>query len=60
MTIGVNTQPDFTCNRILIKNSAKEKILGITIDNNLDFKSHFENICEVTNEKRRNADSLNS
>ena len=36
---------------IIIKNSLSEKILGITIDNNLDFSDHISNICKTANQK---------
>ena len=29
-----------------IEQSDKEKLLGITLDKNLDFKCHVENICK--------------
>ena len=31
----------FSCDDIEIKNSLSEKILGLTIDNNLDFSDHI-------------------
>ena len=33
------------------KNVSEEKILGITIDNKLTFKSHLKNICKKANQK---------
>ena len=42
---------NFSCNDIIIKNSLSEKILGLTIDNNLGFSYHISNICKTTNEK---------
>ena len=41
----------FACNDTIIKNSLSEKILGLTIDNNLDFSDHISNICKTANEK---------
>ena len=32
-------------NNTEIKNSSEEKILGITIDNKLNFKSYVKNLC---------------
>ena len=34
-----------------IEQSDKEKLLGITLDRNLDFKCHVENICKKTGQK---------
>ena len=42
---------DFHYKNVVIRNSAEEKILGITIDNKLNFKSHITNICTVVNQK---------
>ena len=50
MTNGNNIY-NFACNATIIKNSLSEKILGITIDNNLDFSDHTSNICKTANEK---------
>ena len=36
---------------VVIKNSAEEKILGITIDNKLNYKAHTINLCIVANPK---------
>ena len=42
LTVGFNEPiPDFSLNNTTIKNVTKEKILGIVIDNKLNFKSHF-------------------
>ena len=46
---GCPTQ--FSYNKITIKNVSEEKILGITIDNKLIFKSHSKNICKIANQK---------
>ena len=38
---------DFSFENTTIKNAAEEKILGIVIDNNLNFKSHYlKDMCE--------------
>ena len=42
---------NFACNDTIIQNSLSEKILGLTIDNNLDFSDHISNICKTANEK---------
>ena len=36
---------------MIIKNVTEEKVLGIVIDNNLNFKSHMKKICEKANQK---------
>ena len=52
MILGFQNQKfDFHYKNVFIKNSAEEKILGITIDNKLNFKSHIINICAVANQK---------
>ena len=40
-----------SCDDIIIKNSLSKKILGLTIDNNLDFSDHITNICKTANQK---------
>ena len=52
LTLGFqDAQPNFSYNNITIKNVSEEKILGITIDNKLTFKSHLKNICKKANQK---------
>ena len=52
MTLGNgNNIFNFACNDTIIKNSLSEKILGLAIDNNLDFSDHISNICKTANEK---------
>ena len=52
LTLGFNkSSPDFSFENTIIKNVTEEKILGIVIDNNLNFKSHMKNICEKANQK---------
>ena len=54
MALGFQDQNfDFHYKNVVIRHSAKEKILGITIHNKLDFKSHIINICTVANQKLR-------
>ena len=43
--------PDFSFKNSIFKNATEEKILGIVIDNNLNFKSHMKKICEKANQK---------
>ena len=52
LTFGFqDAQPDFSYDNTAIKNVSEEKILGITIDNKLTFKSHLKNICKKANQK---------
>ena len=46
LTLGFNKPfPDFSFENSIIKNVNEEKILGIVIDNNHNFKSHIKNTC---------------
>ena len=38
-------------NQVQIKNSQSEKLLGITIDNDLKFEDHINNICRKASAK---------
>ena len=52
MTLGFEDQNfDFHYENVVIRNSAQEKILEITIDNKLNFKFHIISICTVANQK---------
>ena len=52
MTLGTpNTLPNFRCKNITIKNSASEKLLGVIIDNKLDFTEHRNTVCKKANLK---------
>ena len=52
LTLGFNKPfSDFSFKNTIIKNVTDKKILGIVIDNNLNFKSHRKNICEKANQK---------
>ena len=44
-----NHRCNFACDDIIIKKSFSEKILRLTIDNNLDFSDHISNICKTVN-----------
>ena len=51
MTLGTpNTLPNFNCNNIFtIKKSVSEKLLGVIIDNKLDFREHLNTIGKKAN-----------
>ena len=52
LTLGFqDVRPDFSYDDITIKNVSEEKILDITIDNKLTFKSHLKNSCKKANQK---------
>ena len=54
LTLGFNKLfPDFSFENTIIKNVTEEKILGIVIDNNLNFKSHLKKVSEKANRKLR-------
>ena len=45
MTLGTpNTLLNFKYKNITIKNSASEKLLGVNIDNKLDFREHLNTV----------------
>ena len=47
LTVGLNELiPDFPFNNTTIENVIEEKILGVVIDNRLNFKFHLKAICE--------------
>ena len=49
--MGKTNLCNFTCDDIIIRNSLLEKILGLIIDNNLDFSDYISNICETASQK---------
>ena len=52
LTVGFqDTQSNFSYDNITIKNLSEDKILGITTDNKLTFKSHLKIICKKANQK---------
>ena len=52
LTLGFSKQfPDFSFKNTAIKKVIEEKIIWITINNNLNFKSHMKKICEKVNQK---------
>ena len=51
LTLGFNKPfPDFSFANTITQNFSETKILGILIDNNLNFKSHVKKICEKANQ----------
>ena len=44
---------EVSCAKKTIKSSNTAELLGVTIDNNINFKSHIENICCKANNKIR-------
>ena len=52
MCLGQNiVNETFFYDNIEMKNSKKEKILGVIIDNKLRFKRHVKNLCKRTSQK---------
>ena len=52
MCIGKDTENEtFVFNNFIFNNSNEEKILGITIDNKLTFKSHIEILSRKATQK---------
>ena len=52
MTLGTpNTLPNFKCKNIKVKNSVSEKLLGVIIDNKLDFTEYLNTVCKKINLK---------
>ena len=50
MTLGNGSNLNsFSCDDIIIKNSLLEKMLGLTIGNNLDFSDHISDISKTGN-----------
>ena len=53
MLLGVDDelQTNLVCGNKTFKNSKQEKVLGVTIDNKLNFKTHLLNITKNANIK---------
>ena len=53
MLLGVDDvlQTNLVCGNETLKNSKQEKVLGVTIDNKLNFATHLTNITKNTNSK---------
>ena len=47
--VTLNTLPNFKCKNITIKNSASEKLLGVIVDNKLDFTEHLITVYKKAN-----------
>ena len=51
MVLGQNNPQELTFENFTLKNTKEEKVLGITIDNELKFDTHLKNICKKANQK---------
>ena len=52
MRLGKNTEGEiFSFNNIIMENSKERKILGVLIDNKLNFKSHISELCKKASQK---------
>ena len=53
MLLGVDDelQTNLVCGNETLKNSKQEKVLGVTIDNKLNFATHLSNITKNANIK---------
>ena len=52
MCLGKDTSNEtFIFKGLVMKNSKEQKILGVTIDNKLTFKSHIKNLCKQASQK---------
>ena len=52
MCLGRNTEKEtFVFKSKTLKNSEEQKILGIIIDNKLNFKRYVKNLCKKTSQK---------
>ena len=52
MCLGNNTENEtFLFNSILMENCKEQKILGVMIDNKLNFKSHISELCKNASQK---------
>ena len=52
MCLGNNTESEtFLFHNILMENSKEQKILGVIIDNKLNFKSHISELCKKVSQK---------
>ena len=53
MTLGTPSTlfPNFKCKNITIKNSVSEKLLGVIMDNRLDFTEHLNTVRKKANLK---------
>ena len=52
MCLGNNTENEtFLFHNILMENSKEQKILGVIIDNKLNFKSYISELCKKASQK---------
>ena len=52
MCLGNNTENEtFLFHNIHMENSKERKILSVTIDNKLNFKSHISELCKKSSQK---------
>ena len=52
MTLGTGKEThDFEFENVIVKYKKEEKILGVIIDNELNFQSHIDSICKKSNQK---------
>ena len=53
MFLGVDDslQTNLVCGDEILKNTRQEKVLGVTLDNKLNFPTHLLNITKNTNKK---------
>ena len=52
MCLGDNTENEiFFFNNILMEDSKEQKILGVIIDNRLNFKNHISKLCKKSSQK---------
>ena len=61
MTLGTkNISPDFIHNGIIIKHNTSQKLLGVIIDENLNFKEHIGEVCKKANQKMNALNRISS
>ena len=53
MFLGVDDslQTNLVCGDEILKNTRQEKVLGVTLDNKLNFATHLSNITKNANNK---------
>ena len=52
MCLGTNTDNErFVFKNKIMKSSEEQKIIGVIIDNKLNFKSHVKNLCKKVSQK---------
>ena len=61
MCLGNNTENEtFLFHNILIENSKEQKIVGVIIDNKLNFKNHISELCKKVSQKVADLSRLSS